>query len=763
MPQEVLDRLTRCSQGPNNLSRTQITAEFCRRVNWRNAKGELSVSSAAVALKRLESLGLLKLPPKAKRRESASQRGLTDDGLDLPPVPKLSGNSARIAGLRVKLIADADDPDHGLWNRLIVREHPQGRQPLVGAQLRYIIECDAGIIGALGFGPAAYHLECRDQWVGWSTAAREANRSKLIGLSRFLIRCGLRVPNLASQCYGLILGRIAQDWLERYGIEVVMVETYVDREHHSGRSLAGANWVRIGQSKGRGRNDHCGRGGVSRKDVWMYELKRNAREQLQAETLPKLAPRSVFAPALREHWAQEELAGLDLGDQRLSARAVRMLSNREATPGESFNRSFGSKAEAKGAYQLLANRRAEISLQSLLKPHYCQSGRRMAAESVVILAQDTTTLSYNGLRQTTGLGPLGKDVGLGFFLHSLQAFRLDGIPLGLAWSESWARPQASDTTQRNDQSIDEKESGRWVRAFQATAQLARQMPQTQIIVAGDRESDIYELYDQLAAAPSNLKLLVRVQHDRNLVDGTTLRQTLAAQAQGGTMNVEVPRRQNRPSYTATLELRWCQIEIKPPAVAAKKTWSSLKINVVWAREINPPSGQQPIDWMLATSWPITSLKMACRSVQWYGLRWGIECWHKTLKEVCRSETRQLKSIQALERALAFDIMVASRTQLLVRLSKENPTLPAENFYSADELEVLEVKNRETEKYPPGKRTILEANILTAMLIGFWARPSDGHPGAMLLSKGLRQLELLVWYKKQTAAQLTHPPKRRKPT
>jgi len=358
-----------------------------------------------------------------------------------------------------------------------------------GAQLRYLVECDAGIVGAFGFGPPAFHLAGRDQWIGWSLPAREQNRGQVIGLSRFLIRSGLRVRNLASQCYGLVLRQVAGDWQARHGVRPVLVETYVDRERHDGRSL------------------------------------------------------------------------------------------------------------------------------------------------------------------------------------------------GTAGAEVWARPEASDPTHRNEPSVDEKESGRWLRAFQAGSQRARQMPQTQVVICGDREADIYELYDQIQAAPKNVHLLVRGQHDRCLSDGTRLLATLTGRPLGGELAVAVPRRAGRPARTATLELRWQEVELRPPAVALKKSWPALKVWAVLARETGVPAGAEGITWLLLTTWPATTLKMARRLVRWYSLRWGIKCWHKVLKVVCGVERRQMKSASALERALALDMIIASRVLLLTRLGRQHPDLPAELCYT----------------------------------------------------------------------------------
>jgi hypothetical protein len=148
-----------------------------------------------------------------------------------------------------------------------------------------------------------------------------------------------------------------------------------------------------------GRDDRRRQHPQSLKDVWVYELSPKARAQLQACTVEVLAPRSVFAPAGTADWAEEEMAGVALGDQRLNERAQRMLRHRWARPANSFYRSFGSAPEAKGAYQLVENPRYEINLASLLAPQQQKTARRMAAESVVLLDQDTTALSYNSLRQ----------------------------------------------------------------------------------------------------------------------------------------------------------------------------------------------------------------------------------------------------------------------------------------------------------------------------------------------------------------------------
>ncbi len=674
--------------------RSKLVEQFCRSTGWVNRQGKLCTSSANVALQRLEEQGRVRLTPAQPRAPRQEVRRLLDDGEPLPLLPDLPQSVKRIEHLQFQLLSNAKDPDHLLWNRLIIRQHPLKAAPLVGAQLRYLIRSEHGIIGAMGFGPAAFYLECRDSWIGWDRQAQQENRSDIIGLSRFLIRPGLRCANLASRCYGMILRRVAQDWLERYGIKPVLVETYVDRSTQTGVSLSAANWRRLGSSQGRGRSSPSAKvRPKTPKDVWVFELCSKARHRLQQrKSAPCIVPRSIFQKPSSGHWVEEELDGLKLGHVCLERRLAEMLTSRWEHPQRSFAASFATPAEGKAAFRLIESSRAELCFQALLAPHHRQSARRMAAESVVVLAQDTTTLSYNTLHSTQGLGAVGdsRHPGSGLLLHSLHAYRLDRIPLGCVWARVWARGQDSDTAHRNEQAAVDKESGRWMEAYQATLGIARSMPQTHLVICGDRESDIFELYDQSEVAPKNLHLLVRAQHDRLLESGRKLWEELSRQPVGGTMPVQVPRNKTHPARTATLELKWTSLEVTPPRVALKKSWQPIKLYSVMAREIDPPAGIQPIEWILISDWKVQSLKMARRWVCWYGLRWGIECWHQVLKDVCGVETRQMKTAQALERALVLDMIVAWRAQMLCRLGKESPNLPAELHYSQQELEVLEV-------------------------------------------------------------------------
>ena len=683
---ELLAHLQLFTQQQPPPSRNQIARETCQCLAWFSPDGRMAVSSAKVALRKLHKRGALSLPSRPGPQHRPRHR-LRPSGQPLPPVKALPKHVDQVRGLHLYLIADHNDPFHTLWNDFMIEQHPCGDAPLVATQLRYLIGSEHGWLGALGFGPAAFVLACRDEWIGWSTPARLGHLREVVGLSRLLIRKEARCAHLLTTVLNLATSRLQADWRARYATEPLLLETYVERCHHTGLSLAAANWRRVGRSTGRGRWGPK-EPTQSLKDVWVYPLDPQAQIKLQIQTPQPLTPCPLDQSLSWENWCQRELQTLDLGDLRRNQRAQAILQARWNQPQASFYGSFGGWTPAKGAYSLIENGRSDISLQSLLAPHFEQTQRRMAAEPLVLLPQDTTTLNYTGLKETTGLGPLGEIKGQGLWLHSLLAFRPDGIPLGVLHVHCWARDPESDTQERNAQALTEKESVRWVEGFHRAAQAAARIPQTQLVQINDREGDIYDLHEAAAHAPANLHVLQRAQHDRQLEGGQKLWAFMASLPVGQRRRLQLPRAHGQPARLARVEVRWAQVTLQAPAAGCKKTWPSLKLWAVWVHEPHPPAGVEALDWMLLTDLPITDAKSAWEKVQWYCRRWGIEEWHRALKNGCKAEEREFKTAEHIQRGLAFDLIIAWRVLACVKLGRALPQLPATVLYSEEELLVL---------------------------------------------------------------------------
>ena len=725
---EFIAHLNEMIQTDPQQPRSVLARVICDSLNWFSTNGRPALSSACVALGKLEKRGLLLVagPSQGKKR---SHR-LRPSGQPLPALERVPQSVQAVKGLHLYLISGHEDPLHTLWNDLMIQQHPCGDAPVSGPQLRYLIGSEHGWLGALGFGPAAFTLGARDQWIGWSSAARVNQLKRVTGLARFLIRTEVRCHGLASKVLSLALDRMVQDWLDRYGVQPVLVETFVDRSRFTGVCFAAANWMRIGRSTGRGR---LGPESPERslKDIWVYPLARQARASLLEECLPAVIPRPLVQSLAQELWCAEELAGLELGDERLHRRAEKILQARWAQPQASFNGSFEGWAAAKGAYSLIESRSSSIDLNTLLEAHTQATQARMAAEKLVLLPQDTTTLNFTGLKRTSGLGPLGEDKGQGLWLHSLLAYRPDGVPLGLLQAKCWARPKEIETNEqgRNAKSIHEKESVRWVEAFQKAATTARRMTQTQLVVITDREGDIYELHDAAQNSPANLQTLIRAQHDRNLESHQKLWAFMAQLSDYRTRTITVPRHRGQATRSATLEIRWSPITIESPKVGCKKGWPPVSLWAVWAHEPNPPEGVEAIDWMLLSNRPITSAEEAWERVQWYRCRWGIEEWHRVLKTGCGAEHREFKTAEHLKRVLAFDLIVAWRILACLKLGRVLPQLPATVLYTQDELAVLCAYQKKETSCPPHRSSP-------------WEKPTAGSPAWVDISPGTKMDRLV---------------------
>jgi hypothetical protein len=524
----LIEHLNNLHREDPDMSNNAVAKVICEHLAWFSPDDRPALAGAKVALGKLRNKGLL-LGPQRRRRARPHQ--LRGSGEPLAPVSRVPRRVDQVEGLQLCLLSGHTDPLSTLWNDFMIQQHPCGGAPLVGAQLRYLIGSEHGWLGALGFGPAAFQLPARDHWIGWSKAARVGHLREVVGLSRFLIRQEVKTTHLASKVLGMALRRLPQDWYDRYRVKPRLVETFVDRERFTGLCFRAANWQRVGVSSGRGRlgPDTPVK---SPKDIWVYELESHARRALQQEPPPPLTPCSLLNSLGRESWCARELGTLNLQEVRLERRAARVLEARWAQPQASFYGSFSGWADAKGAYQLIEHSTTLLSLDSVLQAHGQATQERMAAEPLVLLPQDTTTLSYTGLKRTIGLGPLGEDKGRGLWLHSLLAYRSDGVPLGVLHAQCWARPKpgqpATDARGRNAKSVDEKESGRWVKSLRAAGAAARRMPHTQLVVITDREGDLYELHDAAHVGPPNLHTLVRAQHNRNLESHQKLWDFMAA-------------------------------------------------------------------------------------------------------------------------------------------------------------------------------------------------------------------------------------------
>lgn len=260
--------------------RTPLSAELCRRWDWRNARGQLKDMACRTLLLKLERAGHIRLPPRIR----PSSNGLRNRR---PPVAPLTCEPVRgllrdLLPLSVGVVAPGSD-DARLFNGLLAHEHYLGHRNTVGENLRYLVRDRHGrAVACALFGSAAWKCADRDAFLGWDRPTRERNLQRLTNNTRFLIPGWVQVPHLASHVLALIARRIRADWQAKYGHPVHALETFVDRSRFKGTCYRAANWMRLGQTRGRTRNDRARRIRAAVKDVYLYPLVADVRRELCA-------------------------------------------------------------------------------------------------------------------------------------------------------------------------------------------------------------------------------------------------------------------------------------------------------------------------------------------------------------------------------------------------------------------------------------------------------------------------------------------------
>ena len=229
-------------------SRTAAGRRVCEAFGFRDARGGLQQAGCVKALRVLEAAGRIALPEPLNRGGGRPPRDLGEAIAAAEGVPEWV---EAVEGLRLVLVKE--EGERRRWNGLMAREHPRGAVRHAGAQLRYLIVSAHGTLGGMGFAASALALAARDRWMGWEEGSRKRQLHRVVGMSRFLIREGVECRNLASKALGMVLRRLGEDFQQRYGYRPVLVETFVDEAEHGGTSLMATNWIRVGETAGRGR------------------------------------------------------------------------------------------------------------------------------------------------------------------------------------------------------------------------------------------------------------------------------------------------------------------------------------------------------------------------------------------------------------------------------------------------------------------------------------------------------------------------------
>lgn len=444
-----------------------------------------------------------------------------------------------------------------------------------------------------------------------------------------------------------------------------------------------------------------------------------------------------------EGWAATEFAKLSVGDKRLAGRIVKVADQMVRQPNASLNQACGDWADAKAAYRLFDNKRIEA--EEILRPHRERVKERMGEHKRVLVIQDTTTLDYTAHRQTEGLGPINRseDVLRGVFLHTAMAATEQGVPLGIMSHQVWAREGVKEYREYRRMKPEEKESHKWVEGLNET--IENRPDDVEIVMVSDRESDAYEYLLSLMRGKSSF--VVRANQDRGLCDDPKrLWERVEAEAVKGSFIVDITAQAKRPARQVELTVRYSEVRQRPPYRAKEHRpddWLPIKVQVILAREENPPEGMEPLEWMLLTNLPIESFKQAMELLCWYRLRWLIELYHKVLKSGLKIEECRLGTRERLERYLALCAVIAWRLLWINYINRHQPNDPCTAILSESEWQALYCTVHKTTNLPDQIPSVRQVVRWIGKLGGFLGRKGDGEPGVTVLWRGWQRLTDIV--------------------
>ena len=741
---ELIERIQEAQRANPQWTRCRLAREVCQWMDWRSAVGKLKEMGCRKALLKLHRQGRIKLPVPTRRIEF---RAKSCERVELETT-----SATKITRIKqIEVVAVHGKKLSAQWNKLVSEHHDLGYRPLAGAQLRYLIRTEHGFAAAVGFRSAALRSKARDRWIGWSNQARQAYIDRVVCNARFAIVSTMRVKNFASRVLARVIRRLPDDWEKAYGVRPLLVETYVDLKRHTGTCYRAANWQPVGQTRGGNSTDRrCGRH-KSRKAILVYPLQRNFRTLLCEEPGPaRLAQAAALRHKLElaaahdpQDWTKDEFRSAKFTDRRLQKRLCTLARAFHAQPRAPIPQACTDAAGARAAYRFFD----KVKMESILAPHYVATMNRAAEESGYVLAvNDTTGLNFTAHPATEGLGPLkNKDSkAQGLWMHSTLLFTTRGSALGLIDAQVWARRGVGKAARRHKLPIEKKESGKWLKSFDAAARLQRQVGCAVTVVhIGDRESDIYEYFVHALRDAHGPKVLVRADSQQRKLDESEKKvcDHLLSMAVKAECKVDIPRHKNRAARTALLQMRFDTVELQAPQ--HHRRLGSIRLSVIYVSEKNAPNGVEPIEWMLWTTLAVENEEQAWEKVDWYKRRWGIEDFHRTLKSGCRIEDRQLTTADRLMSCLAVDIVVAARIEQMKKLAREKPDLPCTRLFSESEMQVLAAHFKPEALRSAELLTLREAVRYTARLGGFLARKSDGEPGSKTLWRGLDRLTAMA--------------------
>lgn len=258
--------------------RTHISRILCQKWNWLQPSGRLKDMACRELLLTLHRKDLLDYPP-PRYIPSNKKRVVKKIEVDTTPI---SCKVTELKPVAVKMVRHTKlEP---LYDSLVEQYHYLGYVQIVGNHLKYMAFAGDTPVACIGWGSAAWAVESREEFMGWSKSIKNKNLHFIVNNTRYLVLPWVTVKCLASKVMALNIKRISSDWLKVYNYPLYMLETFVEQDRFKGTCYKASNWIRVGQTKGTSKKGHKHLKHGKIKDIYLYPLQKNFKRLLDDDT-----------------------------------------------------------------------------------------------------------------------------------------------------------------------------------------------------------------------------------------------------------------------------------------------------------------------------------------------------------------------------------------------------------------------------------------------------------------------------------------------
>jgi len=431
----------------------------------------------------------------------------------------------------------------------------------------------------------------------------------------------------------------------------------------------------------------------------------------------------------------------EFGDNRLANVGADLLRALEEKRTVVIRRLSETRAEEIKFGRFLNNE--NVTYEEMLATEGARVGECARGRDVLVI-QDTTEINFSdhtGSKQ--GFGTVGNGEDIGLFLHpQLVLDATSGGVLGIAGCTIMNRRRHVKTSS-DKRPPNKRESRRWLVGMLLAGCVLKDA--ASITVVADRESDIYEAY---AKCPENVHIVTRAAQNRCLANGGYLFEELREKPVATRYEIDVPQKGKRKARQAAVALRYATVELCRPSTSRKTCdVATLNLSAVFIEEIDPPRGEDAVQWMLLTNREVNSLDAAQDIVRLYRLRWTIEELNRAMKsQGMDMEESQITRASVMKKLCVMALIAASRSIQLVRARDGSTHQKLTDGFDKEDLPLLEMANKkmegktEKQKNPHRKGSLAWASWIIGRLGGWhcYYKP----PGTKVMHIGLQRFDAM---------------------